>query len=82
MHIIACVVMSLQGTVCVKFTPKHYMELYECGLLYANNKPIRTSEAVLISLFSNALKSWLLGDGFQDTVTDAPVVPLNPSNCT
>ena len=26
--------MSLQGTVCVKFTPKQYMKLYECGLLY------------------------------------------------
>ena len=71
--------MSLQGTVCVKFTPKHYMELYKCGLLYANNEPIRTSEAVLISLHNNALKTWLLGGGFNDAVTNA--VSLVPRDC-
>ena len=54
--------MSLQGTVCVKFTPKQYMKLYECGLLFANNEPLRTSEAVLTSLVGHsggALKKWL-----------------------
>ena len=73
--------MSLQGTVCVKFTPKQYMKLYECGLLYANNETLSTSEAILTSLVEGALRTWLFATGFRNTVTTVPTEPPNRNDC-
>ena len=50
--------MSLQGTVCVKFTPKQYMKLYECGLLYFNSTNLNTDSNVLGSL-AEIVREWL-----------------------
>ena len=51
--------MSLQSTVCVKFTPRQYMKLYECNLLYVNNTRINTSKALLTSLVDEAAGKWI-----------------------
>ena len=68
--------MSLQSTVCVKFTPKQYMKLYECGLLYFDNKKLDTTAAVLTSLVNNTLIKWLVPpDQFQYTITSGPNTP-------
>ena len=65
---------------CVKFTPKQYMKLYESGLLYANNEPLSTSEAVLISLVHDqAAKKWL---ATKDSITTTLTEPPNPSDCS
>ena len=74
------IIISLQGTVCVKFTPKQYKLLYECGLLYANNKRLITREAVLTSLI-RAAREWLrIKDSLtisENTHTKTP----NPNDC-
>ena len=74
-------IISLQGTVCVKFTPKQYKLLYECGLLYANNEPLTTSEAVLTSLVKSALKTWLSAATFKNTITTVPAEFPNRNDC-
>ena len=63
--------MSLQGTVCVKFSPKQYMKLYECGLLYAHNKPLSSNKAVLTSVES-VLKTWIFAGSYKDAITIPP----------
>lgn len=75
------IIISLQGTTCVKFTPKQYKSLYECGLLYANNEPLSTSEAVLTSLVESALKTWLSAATFNDTITTVPAELPNQNDC-
>ena len=60
--------MSLQGTVCVKFTPKQYMKLYECGLLYFNYTKLITNASVIQSL-SSTLMTMTHRDGFPNTST-------------
>ena len=60
--------MSLQGAVCVKFTPKQYMKLYECGLLYFNYTKLMTNASVTISL-SGTLMTMIHRDGFPNTST-------------
>ena len=57
--------MSLQGTVCVKFTPKQYMKLYECGLLYYDSNKLNTDVNVLGSLVKIALPDWTQVHGFR-----------------
>ena len=69
--------MSLQGTVCVKFTPKQYMKLYECGLLYANNETLSTSEAILTSLLHSGATKWL---ETENSITKDLTTP-NQNNC-
>ena len=56
--------MSLQGTVCIKFSPKQYMKLYECNQLTTNAK-------VLTSMVDNVFKKWLNAatEGFLKTIS-------------
>ena len=61
--------MSLQGTVCVKFTPKQYMKLYECGLLYFNYNKLMTNASVIQSL-SGTLMTLTHFRGFPNTITN------------
>ena len=69
---------SLQGAVCVKFTPKQYMKLYDCGLLYFNGTKLNTDAAVIKSLSDT--KEILLTDlGFKSTTTSS-VIPIH-SHC-
>ena len=75
------IIISLQGTTCMKFTPKQYKLLYECGLLYANNKCLTTSEAVLTSLVESALKTWLSARTFKNTITTVPAEFPNRNDC-
>ena len=71
--------MSLQGTVCMKFTPKQYMKLYECGLLYFNYNKLSTSASVIQSL-SGTLMTMSGGLGFQNTITtNLNVLPIDDS---
>ena len=51
--------MSLQGTVCMKFTPKQYMKLYECGLLYFDYNKLNTTTKVLESVVNIVQQEWL-----------------------
>ena len=51
--------MSLQDTVCMKFTPKQYMKLYECGLLYFDYNKLNVTEKVLESLVNIVQLEWL-----------------------
>ena len=64
--------MSLQGTVCVKFTPKQYMKLYECGLLYYNYNKLNTTASVVQSLVDTVQSTWLGSRGFTNTTTNGP----------
>ena len=61
------IIMSLQGTVCVKFTPKQYMKIYECGLLYFNYNKLMTNTSVIKSL-SDTLRTMIHRDGFPNTI--------------
>ena len=66
------VYISLQDTVCVKFTPKQYLKLYECGLLYCNGTKLNTDAAVIKSL-KDDLKTWLDDIGFGNTTTNGGI---------
>ena len=70
----------IQGTVCVKFTPKQYMVLYEQGLLYVNDTPLSTNRAVLTSLIWGALRAWISLGGIRNAITTYNGL-LNPSDC-
>ena len=72
--------MSLQGTVCVKFTPKQYMKLYECGLLYLNSTNLNTDANVLGSLVEIALRQWLHIDTFKEITSALQPAPFH-SEC-
>ena len=71
-------IMSLQGTVCVKFTPKQYMKLYECGLLYFNYTKLMTNASVIKSL-SGTLMTMTHRDGFPNTITTDLTTPTQDS---
>ena len=73
--------MSLQGTVCVKFSTKQYIRLYKCGLLYANDKLLSTTKTILTSLVESALRTWLFVGGFEDTLTIVPTELPDPNDC-
>ena len=63
------VYISLQDTMCVKFTPKQYLKSYECGLLYCNGTELNTDAAVIKSM-KDDLKTWLTDVGFKSTITN------------
>ena len=49
---------SLQGTRCVKFTPKQYIQLYNCGLLYADDVNLNTTSDVIESFVNGTARTW------------------------
>ena len=64
---------------CMKFTPKQYMKLYECGLLYFNYNKLMTNASVTKSL-SGTLMTMSGGLGFQNTITtNLNVLPIDDS---
>ena len=69
--------MSLQGTVCIKFSPKQYMKLYECNLLYFDNNQLTTNATVLTSMVSNVFEKWLdvTTKGFEKTISGITGTP-------
>ena len=67
--------------VCVKFTPRQYIKLYECGLLYVDNTALNTTGALLQSLWK-AAQQWLVNDEFNfHKVLTVPRNTPNHSSC-
>ena len=71
--------MSLQGTVCIQFSPKQYMKLYECNLLYVDDSQLTTDAKVLTSMVYNVFKKWFIFGGFEKTISGITGTPTH--NC-
>ena len=73
--------LPIQNTMCVEFTPRQYMKLYECDLLYYNNTKLDTNASVIQSLVNTTRGKWLsyANNGFDYTTTKG-ITPYHNCN--